>query len=206
MSADQLDASRLRSAFPDHDIIVLEETTSTNDIVHEIASLGGGSTIVFAERQTAGRGQHGRRWESVAGKGLWFSILLEEKIDPNESANVTRWAADTIAATLNEQFSLGATVKPPNDVYACGKKVAGVLLELRAVPRASHLAVLGLGVNVNHSLTDFPPELRDSAGSIAMLAGAPVDRTALAITLIRQLDRSPSPATGDRLSAKFRTA
>lgn len=171
----------------DGEIVHLQETTSTNDVVYEMALRGAKRAVVFAEHQTAGRGQHGKRWESAAGKGLWFSLLLSEEIAPNESWRVTTWAAETIAQCLNEQLSLGAKVKPPNDVYVGERKVAGVLLELRAVPRARHAAILGVGLNVNHSLGDFPPELRAGAASLAMLAGREVDRDAIAAALLSRL-------------------
>ena len=187
---DQLNAGALRAVFGDQEIVFLEETTSTNDVVFEMAANGTGRGVVFAERQTAGRGQHGNRWESAAGKGLWFSLLLEGEVVPNESWRVTLWAAETVAAILNEQFSLGAAVKPPNDIYVGDRKVAGVLLELRAIPNAAHAAVLGIGINVNHAEDDFPPELRERAGSVAMLTGRLVDRNQLAIALLRALNRN----------------
>lgn len=88
--------------------------------------------------------------------------------------------------------SLGATVKPPNDIYVGAHKVAGVLLEMRAVP-GPHLGILGIGINVNQSLEDFPRELQAKAASIAMLTGAPIDRHALAVALLARLDRTYAP-------------
>src|SRR3712207_3418519 len=103
MSAPEpLNAAALRAAFPGEEIAVLAETISTNDVAFEMATNGARRAIVFAEHQTAGRGRHGNRWESAAGKGLWFSILLEEIIVPNESPLVTHWAAETVAAILNQ--------------------------------------------------------------------------------------------------------
>jgi BirA family biotin operon repressor/biotin-[acetyl-CoA-carboxylase] ligase len=190
----RLDANRLRQALRGctigREILVLDETTSTNDFVFGITTPETAEgLVVFAERQTAGRGQHGKQWESAAGKGLWFSILLRPKISPTESPRLTSWAADTVAETIRDQLSLGASVKPPNDVYISGQKVAGVLLELRAVPEG-HLGILGIGINVNHAPDDFPDELRARAGSLAMALGRPVERHAFAIAMLRALDRS----------------
>src|SRR5213075_3118241 len=98
--------------------------------------------VVFAERQTAGRGQRENRWESANGKGLLFSVLLRPEVTPAESPRLTSWAAESVAQTLREQHSLGAKVKPPNDIYVGDKKIAGVLLEMRAVPGA-HIGILG---------------------------------------------------------------
>jgi len=57
---------------------------------------------VFAEEQTAGRGQRGNRWESARGKGLWFSILLRPKIEIKDAARLTIWIAEVIAQTITE--------------------------------------------------------------------------------------------------------
>ncbi len=191
---DRLNAEALRSACAGqcfgHRLEVLEEVTSTNDILLQLASKNHEGLVIFAERQTAGRGQRSNRWESAEGKGLWFSILLRPSIALAEAPRLTAWAARTVAATINEMLSLGATVKPPNDVYLVGRKVAGVLLEMRAVAHAQHLGILGIGLNVNQTLTDFPEELRERAGSLALANGGAIKREELAIALLRKLDRS----------------
>jgi BirA family biotin operon repressor/biotin-[acetyl-CoA-carboxylase] ligase len=172
-------------------IFVLDETTSTNDAILEMAELGAEEgVVIFAEHQTAGRGQRGNRWESTPGKGLWFSILLQPNIAVDESARLTTWAAENVAQVISGELDLAASVKPPNDVYVAGKKVAGVLAEMRARKDAPHLAIVGIGVNANQMLEDFPPGLRASAASLAILRGKRVERLALAVALLRQLDRT----------------
>jgi len=191
---DAPDAQRLEQALRGqrigNRIVVLEEATSTNDVVFAMAAENDEGLVVFAERQTAGRGQHGRRWESARGKGLWFSVLLRPNVAPNELPFLTSWAAQTTADTLNVELSLGARVKPPNDVYVRDRKVAGILLEMRAVHAAAHVGILGIGLNVNQTADEFPEELRATAVSLAMLTGRPVDRHALAVALLRELDRT----------------
>ena len=192
---DQLSAEKLRADLGNvvigNEIVVLEQTTSTNDAVLRLAiSETAEGLVVFAEHQTAGRGQRGNVWESAAGQGLWFSILLRPKIDIDQSARLTKWAAKTVAQTIEEELSLRAAIKLPNDVLIDGRKVAGVLVEMRAQKQESHIAVAGIGVNVTHGADDFPPELRASAGSLALALGHPLDRHRLAVALLRNLDRS----------------
>ena len=79
-SMDRLSAAELRGQLPcaiiGQQIVVLEQTISTNDAILQVAATNPKEGLVlFAEHQTAGRGQRGNRWESAAGKGLWFSIL-----------------------------------------------------------------------------------------------------------------------------------
>ena len=78
----------------------------------------------------------------------------------------------------------------PNDVVIAGKKIAGVLVEMRAQQSAPHIAIVGIGVNVNHSAEDFSEELRARAISISMALDAEVDRHRFAATLLQNLDRS----------------
>jgi len=173
------------------EIIVLEQTGSTNDAILRIATSNSKEGLVlFAEHQTEGRGQRGNRWESAAGKGLWFSILLQPRIDINNSPRLTTWGAEAISDLIQNEFSLKATIKLPNDVEIDGRKVAGVLVEMRAQEKAPHLAIAGIGINVNQSLEDFPRELQSRAISLAMALARQVNRQKFAIALLRNLDRS----------------
>src|SRR5438105_12148177 len=173
------------------EIIVLEQTGSTNDAILRIATSNSKEGVVlFAEHQTEGRGQRGNRWESAAGKGLWFSILLQPRIDINNSPRLTTWAAEAISDLIQNEFSLKATIKLPNDVEIDGRKFAGVLIEMRAREKAPHLAIAGIGINVNQSPEDFPRELRSRAISLAMALDRQVNRQKFAIALLRNLDRS----------------
>src|SRR6476469_4234865 len=200
---DRLIASQLQAALPSafigRRIVVLEQTTSTNDAILQIASSQGGAVsrplshgdeglVLFAEHQTAGRGQRGNRWESAAGEGLWFSIFLRPQIQINESYRLTVWAIEALSDVIRAEFALDSTIKMPNDVQLRGRKVAGVLVEMRAQQKAPHIAVVGIGVNANQS--DFPNELQEKATSLAITLGRRVNRQEFAVAVLRQLDRT----------------
>ena len=192
---DRLIAGELQAHFAcatiGRQIIVLEQTGSTNDAILQLASANSKEGLVlFAEHQTAGRGQRGNRWESAAGKGLWFSILLGPKIKINDSSQLTAWAIETISDAIRTELSLEPAIKLPNDVQLYGRKVAGVLVEMRAQEKAPHLAIVGIGINVNQSPEDFPSELRNRAISLAMALQQSVDRQKFAVALLQNLDRS----------------
>ena len=214
-SVDRLIAEELQAHFAcatiGRQIIVLEQTASTNDAILQLASPQGAAVsssalalaeagsppsfvdeglVLFAEHQTAGRGQRGNRWESAAGKGLWFSILLHPKIEINNSWRLTIWAIEAISDVIRTELSLQPAIKLPNDVQIHGRKVAGVLVEMRAQEKAPHLAIVGIGINVNQSLQDFPPELRNWAISLAMALHQPIDRQKFAVAVLQNLDRS----------------
>ena len=244
---DQLIADQLQAALPSvvigRQIVVLEQTASTNDAIFQVAFPQGAAVsslpavasakegppsfadeglVLFAEHQTAGRGQRGNRWESAAGKGLWFSILLRPEIQLSDSGRLTIWAIEAISDVIRVEFGLEPAIKLPNDVQLNGHKVAGVLVEMRAQDKAPHLAVVGIGVNVNQCHNDFPDGLQDRATSLAMALGRQVERQNFAVALLRNLDLTyrekfskavpgfnSSPATTttrDKRAAKFPTA
>jgi BirA family biotin operon repressor/biotin-[acetyl-CoA-carboxylase] ligase len=194
---DYLIADQLKAEAPDavigREIIVLRETSSTNDAISRIASTDGlpsmpEGLVVFAEYQTDGRGQRGSRWESAAGKGLWFSILLRPNIPLSDSGQLTIWAIQAVSDVIRASFGLEPAIKLPNDVQLNGRKVSGVLVEMRAQPKAPHLAVVGIGINVNQYRDDFPADLQDRATSLALELGRQVDRQSFAAVLLRKLD------------------
>src|SRR3954466_1952417 len=132
--AQALDAEKLRSALLGqrigNRIVVLDAATSTNDVVAQMAADHVEGLVVLAETQTAARGQYGRRWESAAGKGLWFSILLRPSIAVSESARLTDFLARAIAEAIQEHTGLACAIKLPNDIYIADRKVAGILVEM----------------------------------------------------------------------------
>lgn len=194
LPADGLSAAKVRAALGQcvigREIVVVDETTSTNDLVLQMANGGAAEgLVVFAEHQTAGRGQRGNVWKSPAGKSLLFSILLRPNIAVQDSARLVEWAVKGIAWTVEAMSLRKAAIRLPNDVYVDGRKIAGVLVEMRAQADAPHLAVVGIGMNVNQTSRLFPEELRECATSLSIVLGGPVDRIALAIALLRNLDQ-----------------
>ena len=200
--ADQLIADQLKSELPNvvigREIIVLQQTSSTNDAILQVISPQEAAVsvpasvteglVVFAEHQTAGRGQRGNRWESAAGKGLWFSILLRPELHLSNSGRLTIWAIEAIADVIRTEWNVEPAIKLPNDVQLFGRKVGGVLVEMRAQDKAAHIAVVGIGINMNQCRDDFPAELQDNAISMAMALGRQVDRQNFAVALLRNLD------------------
>jgi BirA family biotin operon repressor/biotin-[acetyl-CoA-carboxylase] ligase len=224
--ADQLKAELTGAAIIGREIIVLKETGSTNDAILQFSSthippaaLEG--LVLFAEHQTTGRGQRGNRWESTMGKGLCFSILLRPALQLRDSGRLTVWAVEAISDAIRAEFGVEPVTKLPNDIQLFGRKVAGVLVEMRAQENAPHLAVVGIGINANQSRDDLPVKLQDRAISLAMAIGREVDRQKLAVTLLRNLDLTyrerfsigieavnsfPAPTTTrDKPAARFRT-
>lgn len=184
-----LDAAALTAASPWHvPAEVVTEIPSTNDELLYRGEAGAPEgTLLFAESQTAGRGQFQRSWSSASGLGLWFSLLLRLEINDTTVPLLSAFPAVSLVETL-QALEISAGIKAPNDVLIGGRKVAGILVETR--PGRNPFAVIGIGLNVNHSPKDFPEELKDRATSLALVAGSRFNRTAVASTLIAELRKA----------------
>ncbi|MEA3211674.1 MAG: BirA family transcriptional regulator [Chthoniobacter sp.] len=171
------------------EIRVFEETDSTNNLASQCGRDGAAAGVaIFAERQNAGRGRFGRRWESASHRGLWFSLVLRPHLPLAQWPRLTTWAAVSIAAALDQSTGCRTAIKWPNDVYLGGRKVAGILVESGTDTAGQPFAVLGIGVNVNHESHDFPAELAEKAGSLRIARGRPLDRTAVAVAILLELE------------------
>jgi BirA family transcriptional regulator, biotin operon repressor / biotin---[acetyl-CoA-carboxylase] ligase len=171
------------------DIRVFQETGSTNDVVEKLARDGGAEGVaVFAEAQTRGRGRLGRKWISPAGKGLWFSVLLRPPLRPTAATQLTVITAVAVARAIERETGLRPQIKWPNDIVFGPLKVAGILLELGAELDHIRHVILGVGVDVNLTAEELPPELHPVATSLRLQAGRPLDRAALATAILRELD------------------
>lgn len=191
--ADDLLARLGKTRVIGRDIRVFEQTTSTNDVVEKLARDGvREGVVVFAESQTRGRGRLGRKWVSPARKGLWFSILLRPNLRPQETTQLTVATAIALRRAIFSQTRLPVEIKWPNDILLGGKKLAGILTEMSAeLDRVRHV-IPGIGIDVNQDASEFPLELRKTATSLKIESGESLSRPALAVEILRELDRDYS--------------
>ncbi|MDR2372479.1 MAG: biotin--[acetyl-CoA-carboxylase] ligase [Puniceicoccales bacterium] len=123
--------------------------------------------LVVAETQTQGRGQFGRTWYSTDAKNLYISFGFIPHQSPREFQNFSIVVAEKIANRLGQIFNLTFTVKSPNDIYFGGKKLCGILTELRIANGHITFAVTGIGLNVAGDLSEFPEGLRMTATTLS---------------------------------------
>ena len=152
----------------------IAETTSTNDELRNGSYSEG--DIVWAERQTAGRGQRGHSWSSGEGLDLTFSLLLcPSFLHANEQFMVLRSAALALSDTFAD-FGIGARIKWTNDIYVGDRKITGVLIENRLEGDMLSRMVVGIGINVNR--TEFDASLPNPT-SMRIETGRSFDREAV---------------------------
>ncbi len=165
-----------------------ETLPSTNAKAFEMALEGAThGEVVIAENQTHGKGRRGRAWVSPSGKNLSLSVILKPDIAPSRAPEMTLVAAVALAQTLRES-GVDAAIKWPNDVQIAGRKVAGILTELSADVERAHFVILGIGVNLNAELSDFPPEVAEIATSVAQNRYSPVHRALFTAALLGNLE------------------
>ena len=195
---DELDAGALAAGlrtrfFGKQDWHILAETSSTNLDAARLAGEGAPEgCVVFAERQTRGRGRKGHTWISVP-RGLQFSLVLRPEGPFWNAALLTGLGALAVARAVRRQASLEAGFKPPNDVLAHGRKLAGVLVETALRGDEPDWAVIGIGCNVNALAEDFAAGMPPRAGgsrltSILMETGVWLPRPPLLAVMLEELE------------------
>jgi BirA family biotin operon repressor/biotin-[acetyl-CoA-carboxylase] ligase len=158
------------------------ELPSTQDVLKG-SDLSEGAVVV-TDHQTAGRGRNGRSWDDAAGTALLFSLLLRPPRTAT-AAQLSLVCALATAEAVEAATDLSAQVKWPNDVMLDRRKVAGILLEA-----VDGVVVCGIGVNVNQTRAELPPEVTMPACSLRTVTGSEYDRAALLVDLLERLERA----------------
>ncbi|MBF0485885.1 MAG: biotin--[acetyl-CoA-carboxylase] ligase [Candidatus Omnitrophica bacterium] len=142
-------------------------------------------TVVVAETQTKGRGRMGRTWSSPKARGIYFSIILRPSCAPSAVSGLTLLAAVAVSEAMEKVSGLKALIKWPNDLLLEGKKVCGILTELRAETDRVSFVCLGVGINVNNTFSQLLPE----ATSLRIEKKEMVSRVELLQEILRSLER-----------------
>lgn len=186
---------------------------STNERLRALAEQGAGPfTVVLADSQSAGKGRGGKRWESPAGMGLWFSFLV-----PGESLVSLTLVPILVGLATTRALericpSLDPGIKWPNDIEVEGRKLGGILCE----STGTEAAVVGVGLNLRQGIGDFAPGLKERAASLEMAGCRGVSRSMVATELLSEvrsladpppsfLDQRLRQAVNDRDILKGRT-
>lgn len=168
-------------------LIYFQSIGSTNDRAKELAAKAEEGTVIVAEEQTSGKGRLGRSWSSPGRKGIYASIILKPDMEPFNAAKLTLLGAASVALAL-EDCGIESQIKWPNDIIIGGKKVAGILTEMSCELGIVNYIILGIGINVNQSVEELPPELVDKATSLRIAEGKAIKRKYLLAQVLNRLD------------------
>lgn len=190
-----LDAGSIQSALPQRQyapIKVFFELASTNQYLLEQAVQHG--EVCLAEYQSAGRGRHGHGWQSPLGAGLYLSIAWRADGLPEPVTGLSLAAGLAVLRALkscdvpcNGRHG-GVGLKWPNDLLCDGRKLGGILLQVRGEVTGPCLLVLGVGINLRlpvQANTKIDQPVTDLAQIIADLPS----RNHLAALLIHELSQ-----------------
>lgn len=182
LDADGLRAALVRPGGLWRDTRVVAETGSTNaDLAAEAGAGAPEGIVLAAEWQRAGRGRMGRTWTAPPRAGLAFSLLLRPvEVAPARWAWLPLLAGLAAAAGVARTVDVEVRLKWPNDLLVGSRKLAGILAE-----RAGDAVVIGVGLNVTTTAAELPGE---AATSLAHEGAPALDRTALLVAILRELE------------------
>ena len=159
-------------------ILWYTETGSTNDEIKKLAEDGAEEgLLVLSEHQTNGKGRRGRVWVTPAGSAVAMSLLLRPDIAPQYASMITLVMGLAAAEGIEKYTGLNVQIKWPNDIVISGKKISGILTEMKMKGTQIDYVVVGAGINTGND--DFPEELQNTAASLHQLAGREISRPEL---------------------------
>lgn len=164
-----------------------DKTDSTNKWAREQAKCAEGKdlngALFLAEEQTAGVGRFGRVWTSPKGENIYMTLVLQNaEIAPENASQLTLIMGLSVAQAVEKTAKTNAGIKWPNDVVLSGKKICGILTEMKLKDMAPEFILIGVGINVNQRA--FPEELSDKATSLYLETGHESDRVQFAAAVM----------------------
>ncbi|MCT2529232.1 bifunctional biotin--[acetyl-CoA-carboxylase] ligase/biotin operon repressor BirA [SAR92 clade bacterium H921] len=163
-------------------IEILKSVDSTNKYLHEQTDADYSKAVVFAERQTSGRGRRGKAWVSPFAANIYMSILWDFEQGAQALEGLSLGVGVAVRRALVELGIGNVGLKWPNDIYIGDKKLGGILLEMIGDPAGQCSVIVGVGINVampSKNTVDIDQPWTDLNSESAM----PVSRNKLAANL-----------------------
>ena len=166
------------------------EADSTNRLLTAWAEEGAPEgAMIAADTQTGGRGRRGRKWFSPPGCNLYVSVLLRPAVPPPQVPSLALAAGLAVIRALRRVTpTLDPKLKWPNDLYLDGRKLGGILCDMRAESDHVHHVIVGIGLNVNLKKSVLPAELRETATSLRLAGRLKINRPALLVAILEELE------------------
>jgi BirA family transcriptional regulator, biotin operon repressor / biotin---[acetyl-CoA-carboxylase] ligase len=209
LSATAVQAALLAGSALYTGVEVVARTGSTNADLLAAARAGApAGSVLVAEEQTAGRGRLDRSWQSPAGAGLTFSVLLRPAaIAPGNRGWLPLLTGVAVASALAAATTVDARLKWPNDVLADGRQDAGKLAGILA-EQGGGAIVVGVGLNVSATREELPSA---HATSLLLAGGTNLDRQAILTAVLGELEYwylrwTSTPRPGDAAESGLRAA
>lgn len=138
---------QLKTSYMGQEVYYFESIDSTNIYANTIANQAPEGAVVVSKKQTQGKGRSGKIWVSDYDQGIYFSTILKPSIPISRASFLTQVAGAALATSL-EKLGVACQIKWPNDLVLNGRKIAGILTEMRAEIESISYIVVGIGVNI----------------------------------------------------------
>ena len=176
----------LKTQFIGQKIIYFPILDSTMEAARREALWGAeAGTVIIAEQQSGGRGRLQRKWISPRG-GLALSIILRPNID--HLPYMIMISSLAVVNSIQAITSLNPQIKWPNDILINEKKICGILIENDLRQNSLHHAIIGIGINVNMHISDYP-EIASFATSLSDQLGREISKLDLLRQVLIEMER-----------------
>ena len=180
----------LNTRYIGKNLYIYNEVSSTNTIAQFLSQNGiGNGSVVVAEKQTAGRGRSGKSWESPLG-GVWLSVILTPDVDYSKIPLITLATGVAVAKALERIGVENPEIKWPNDIMINGKKVCGILTEGVTNFNSIKNVIIGVGIDANLSIEDFPKELQAKTTSLEIELERKINENLLIKIFLEELEQT----------------
>lgn len=167
------------------EIIYNEETDSTNEDAKNIIDPPEG-LVIISDYQRKGRGRLGRNWLSNKNDGVYMSIIVRPQLDKIDVRQITLITGLSVCSGIEKTVKLTTGLKWPNDIIINGKKVCGILAELK-YSKENNFIIIGIGINANNK--NFPKDLEHKATSLFLESQNFIDRDILARNVLKEFEK-----------------
>ena len=170
-------------------LYVFDEVKSTNTVAKFLAMNGAeNGTVVISEKQTDAKGRSGKAWASPVG-GIWLSLIVKPNVDYSKLPMITIGTGVAVAKAIERTGITSAEIKWPNDIIIHDKKVCGILTEAVTTFNTIDSVIIGVGIDANIDIEDFPEELQDGTTTLANELGRKEDENVLIRLFLEEFEK-----------------
>lgn len=193
--------SSLKTAWLGRDLRCFREVNSTNELARSIAPGCQNGAVILAEIQSEGRGRLSRPWASPPG-GIWMSLVLKPEMALARAYRINMAVSVALARAISSLYPLTVGIKWPNDLLIGERKICGILMEVSAEVDRLDYAIVGVGINANVNVTDFPEEWRST--SLLRELGKEVSRIELIQRILQEIEKAYGEMGSEEIYKEWR--
>ena len=179
----------LNTEYIGKNLYIFKEVSSTNTVAKFLSMNGIESgSVIISEKQTKAKGRSGKSWESPLG-GVWLSMVLNPNVDYAKLPLITLATGVAVAKTLEKIGIENPEIKWPNDIIIHDKKVCGILTEAVTKLNTIENVIIGVGIDANLNVADFPEELQDGTTTLKEELGKDVNENSLIRIFLEEFEK-----------------